>query len=168
MVLWRDTVLRTTDGLVARLEKAVATAVDPAAAEASLCGPDGFNAILVEFGDQGEAAAALLDAASVGEVQERLGALARRFSTVDIPAHWSRQHHGSCCQASRSIVFTLLQVACRQSGQSRDPGLLSGLRNLDAVCALIMTFIESGSPPSVPKWSNGPMLPVIRRRSRFG
>ena len=110
MVLWRDTVLRGSDGIMVRLAKAVATASRDCspAAEASLC--DNIADVLGTHGELGESLGRVPGGSTVRESQGALDGLSVYYAGSRCP-YWTRLVHRQCSRAVKDTALTVILVA---------------------------------------------------------
>ena len=110
MVLWRDTVLRGSDGIMVRLARAVATASPDysPAAEASLCGS--IADVLGTYGEFGESFRRVPGGSTVRESQGALDGLPVYYAGSRCP-YWTRLVHRQCSQTVKDTALTLILVA---------------------------------------------------------
>lgn len=106
MVLWRDTVLRGSDGIMVRLARAVATASP--AAEASLC--SSFDAVLGTHDASGRSSGRVAGGSTVAGAQGALDSLPVYYNASRC-SYWTRLVHRQCSRTVQDVALTLILVA---------------------------------------------------------
>ena len=149
MVLWRDIVLRGSDGIMVRLARAVATASPDysPAAEASLCGS--IADVLSTHGELGESLGRVPGGSTVRESQGALDGLPVYYAGSRCP-YWTRLVHRQCSRKVKDTALTLKLVAYALLNRPNDPNVSHSPqlpRTLDL--GLILTVSRSPAFASV-------------------